>query len=50
MVAAVFSLAMDTTIASLIFGIAMLHLLAGFGWVLYKMNRKPPAGGDEENG
>ena len=41
---------MSLSVAYIVFGIAMLHLLAGFGWVLYKMNRKPPTGGDEENG
>ncbi|GAB4422045.1 MAG: hypothetical protein OHK0039_37740 [Bacteroidia bacterium] len=37
---------MDLTVAYIVFGIVMLHLLAGFGWVLYRMNRKPPTGPD----
>ncbi len=35
---------MSLSATYLIFGIVMLHLLAGFSWVLYKMNRKPPGG------
>jgi hypothetical protein len=31
---------MDTT-GKIIFGIVMLHLLIGFGYVMYKLNAKP---------
>jgi len=32
---------MSTTVAYIIFGIVMLHLVAGFVWVFVKMNKKP---------
>jgi hypothetical protein len=34
---------MDISVAYIVFGIAVLHLLAGLGWVLYKMSHKPPS-------
>lgn len=32
---------MNITIAYIIFGIVMLHLVIGFAWVIYKFSKKP---------
>ncbi len=32
---------MNNTIAYIIFGIVMLHLVVGFAWVIYKFEKKP---------
>jgi len=32
---------MNNTIAYIIFGVVMLHLVLGFAWVIYKFSKKP---------
>ena len=41
-------IAMDTT-AIVVFGIVMLHILMGFGYVIYKLNHKPAPKNQQEN-
>jgi len=32
---------MNNTVAYIIFGIVLLHVLVGFAWVIYKFEKKP---------
>ncbi len=32
---------MEMTVAYIIFGIVMIHLIGGFAWVFYKFMKKP---------
>ncbi len=39
---------MNNTLAYIIFGIVMLHLVAGFIWAFIKMNKKPEKNNGDE--